>query len=146
MKNLYIFIGIFTIINISIIYYLQSLNICLSSDNKTYLILFYVACGIFLAYTYSGSFVDTFIQPPSNTDSESKLITLDVSNMNAKQVIYWIIASNNSTYNNFNNNGIIDVTDNTVNINVNTSMYMIKYRIIDVNGKLSDIFEQKINT
>ena len=144
MKNLYIFIGIFTIINISIIYYLQSLDVCLSSDNKRYLILFYVTCGIYLAYTYSGSFVDTFIQPPSNTNLESKLITLEVSN-DAKQVIYWIVASNNSTYNNFNNNGIIDVTNNTVNINVDTNMYMIKYRIIDVNGKLSDIFEQKIN-
>ena len=144
MKNLYIFIGIFIIISVSIIYYIQRLDVCLSSENKIYLILFYVACCLYLAYTYCGSFVDTFVQPPSNTDLETKLITLEVSN-DAKQVIYWIVASNNSTYNNFNNNGIIDVTNNKVNINVGTNMYMIKYRIIDVNGKLSDIFEQKIN-
>jgi len=144
MKNLYIFIGIFIIISISIIYYIQSIDVCLSPENRTYLILFYVTCCIYLSYLYSGSFVDTFIQPPSNTNLESKLITIEVSN-NAKQVIYWIVSSNNSTYNNFNNNGIIDVIDNKVNINVDTSMYMIKYRIIDVNGKLSDIIEEKIN-
>ena len=66
---------------------------------------------------------------PITTDS---YIVINVTTPNSSKLIYW--------GNDFNVNGIVDVKDNKAIIPVSNSI-SIKYRIIDINEKLSDVFD-----
>jgi len=133
MKELYLFMFLFTIVNIYIYYYIKNLNTCIDYDIKIYIGLFYIISLIYFLYLYNGlNNKNNFENTPTSTKT---FITIDLSTNpipNKSKLIYWGI--------DFNLNGIIDIINNKVVLPVD-STHSLKYRIIDINEKLSDIFD-----
>ena len=143
MKEIYIFTIVFTLINIYIYNYVNNIDTCIDGKKKTYIILFYGLSLLYLIYLFFKTNIkDTFtpsveisggiIVPSTNNPN----ITVDLSSnpeysSNSSKVIYWGI--------DFNVNGIVDIVDKKVTLPVNNQT-SLKYRIIDINEKLSNIF------
>jgi ferredoxin-fold anticodon binding domain-containing protein len=131
MKEIYIFTIFFAIINISIYYYFEDMS-CIDNNNKFYIILFYVLSLIYLINLYLNNTRDNFT--PSVIDTP---IIIDLSSnpeysLNSVKLIYWGI--------DYNINGIVDIVDGKVQLPVNHPT-SLKYRIIDINEKLSNIYD-----
>lgn len=130
MNQIYIFSIIFTIVNMYIYYYINSIETCIDNNQKIYLYLFYGVSFTYLLYLYVNfTNISNFENTPTTSES---YIVINVTTPNSSKLIYW--------GNNFNVNGIVDVKDNKAIIPVSNSI-SIKYRIIDINEKLSDIFD-----
>lgn len=132
MKEIILFTLVFTIINIYIYYYLENINSITESNSKIYILLFYGICLIYLVYLFRKKNEKYTQSSPSNTES----IIIDLSknpeyNSNSSKVIYWTI--------DFNVNGMVDIVDGKVTIMLNNKT-SLKYRIIDINEKLSGIY------
>jgi hypothetical protein len=141
MKEIYIFSLLFTIINIYIYCYMHDINSCIDPDYKTYIILFYLCSLIYLVYMYinfdhfknKDNYTSTIATPSLGNKTNS--ITIDLSNnpeytSTSQKLIYWS--------SDFNVNGIVDIVDNKAIININNTS--LKYRIIDINEKLSNVY------
>ena len=130
MNQIYIFSIIFTIVNMYIYYYINSIETCIDNNQKIYLYLFYGVSFTYLLYLYVNfTNISNFENTPTTSES---YIVINVTTPNSSKLIYW--------GNNFNVNGIVDVKDNKAIIPVSNSI-SIKYRIIDINEKLSDVFD-----
>jgi hypothetical protein len=129
MKEIYIFTIIFTIVNVCIYYYVNSIETCIDNNKKTYIYLFYGGSLIYLLYLYFNfTNISNFENTPTTT-TESYIV-INITTPNPSKLIYW--------GNDFNVNGIVDVKDNKAIIPVSNTI-SIKYRIIDINEKLSDV-------
>lgn len=130
MNQIYIFSIIFTIVNMYIYYYINSIETCIDNNQKIYLYLFYGVSFTYLLYLYVNfTNISNFENTPTTSES---YIVINVTTPNSSKLIYW--------GNDFNVNGIVDIIDNKAIIPVSNSI-SIKYRIIDINEKLSDIFD-----
>lgn len=133
MKEIYIFTIVFTLINIYIYNYVNNIDTCIDGKNKTYIILFYGLSLLYLIYLFfKTNTKDTFT--PS-VESSTRIIDLSSNpeySSNSSKVIYWGI--------DFNVNGIVDIVDKKVTLPVNNQT-SLKYRIIDINEKLSNIYD-----
>jgi hypothetical protein len=132
MKEIILFTLVFTIINIYIYYYLENINSTTESNSKIYILLFYGICLIYLVYLFTQKNKKYTQSSPSDTET----IIIDLSknpeyNSNSSKVIYWTI--------DFNVNGMVDIVDGKVTIMLNNKT-SLKYRIIDINEKLSGIY------
>ena len=135
MKNIYLFTVLFTVINIYIYYYVESVNTCIDTNSKILIILFYGSSLIYLIHLYFGRSRDSF----ANTPSINSPIIIDLStnpdyNSNSVKIIYWS--------SDFNVNGMVDIIDKkaVIEINQDNQLTYIKYRIIDNKEKLSMIY------
>jgi hypothetical protein len=129
MNEIYIFTVIFTIVNVYIYYYVNSVETCIDNNQKIYIYLFYGGSLIYLLYLY---FNFTNVNKSENTPiTIESYIVINVTTPNPSKLIYWA--------KDFNVNGIVDVKDNKAIIPVSNTI-SIKYRIIDINEKLSDVF------
>jgi hypothetical protein len=130
MNQIYIFSIIFTIVNMYIYYYINSIETCIDNNQKIYIYLFYGVSFTYLLYLYVNfTNISNFENTPTTSES---YIVINVTTPNSSKLIYW--------GNDFNVNGIVDIIDNKAIIPVSNSI-SIKYRIIDINEKLSDIFD-----
>ena len=130
MNQIYIFSIIFTIVNMYIYYYINSIETCIDNNQKKYIYLFYGISFTYLLYLYVNfTNISNFENTPTTSES---YIVINVTTPNSSKLIYW--------GNDFNVNGIVDVKDNKAIIPVSNSI-SIKYRIIDINEKLSDVFD-----
>jgi hypothetical protein len=133
MKEVILFTLVFTLINIYIYYYVENLNTCIDSNSKMYILLFYGICLIYLVYLFTKK-----NEKFTPSDSKSNTITIDLTknpeyNSKTSKVIYW--------GSDFNVNGIVDIVDivdGKVTIQCNNTS--LKYRLIDINEKLSEIY------
>jgi len=128
MKEIPIYIIIFTITNLFIYYYYT----CVDINTKIYLLVFYGVCLVYLIYLLIS------YKKRLSTDGSNLPIIIDLSKnpeytSNSSKVIYWT--------NDFNVNGMVDIVDGkaTIYINKETSL---KYRIIDINEKLSAVYSR----
>jgi len=130
MNQIYIFSIIFTIVNMYIYYYINSIETCIDNNQKKYIYLFYGISFTYLLYLYVNfTNISNFENTPTTSES---YIVINVTTPNSSKLIYW--------GNDFNVNGIVDIIDNKAIIPVSNSI-SIKYRIIDINEKLSDVFD-----
>ena len=124
LKYIILFSIVFTIINIYIYYHIED------SNTKIYVIIFYVICLINMIYLYWKNSIT--ISP--FTDN---IITIDLTKnpeykSNSSKVIYWGI--------DFNVHGMVDIINGKVIIPINNKT-SLKYRIVDINEKLSNIYD-----
>lgn len=129
MKEIILFTLVFTIINIYIYFYVENLDTCINPTVKTYIILFYGLSLIYIVYLFTKN-------KKTSTPSDQNTITIDLTtnpeyNSNSSKVIYWGT--------DFNVNGIVDIVKGKVVIILNNST-SLKYRIIDINEKLSSVY------
>ena len=132
MKEIILFTLVFTIINIYIYYYLENTNTITDPNSKIYILLFYGICLIYLVSLFTKK-SEKYTQS-SPLDTESIIIDLSKNpeyNLNSSKVIYWAT--------DFNVNGMVDIIDGKVTIMLNNKT-SLKYRIIDINEKLSAIY------
>jgi len=117
----------------------------MSLDNDVKIIYIAINILIILYIIHQIYIYTSNIKEKSFTNSPS--ITIDLSTNptltpTSSKIIYWIVNNENGNYNNFEFNGIIDIIDKKVNIQIGELTFTnieIKYRIID-NEKLSDVF------
>jgi len=113
-----------------IYYYINSIETCIDNNQKIYIYLFYGVSFTYLLYLYVNfTNISNFENTPTTSES---YIVINVTTPNSSKLIYW--------GNDFNVNGIVDIIDNKAIIPVSNSI-SIKYRIIDINEKLSDVFD-----
>jgi hypothetical protein len=127
LKYIILFTIVFTIINIYIYYHIED------SNTKIYVMIFYVMCLINMIYLYCKN------SKPSITISSStkNIITIDLTKnpeykSNSSKVIYWGI--------DFNVHGMVDIVNGKVIVPINNKT-SLKYRIVDINEKLSNIYD-----
>lgn len=136
LKDVILFTIVFTIINICIYYHIVNSNECIDFNTKTYIIIFYVICLIYMIYLYRKN-SEKYTSSITISPSSENIITMDLTknpeyNSNSSKVIYWGI--------DFNVNGMVDIINGKVTIPINNKA-SLKYRIIDINEKLSNIYD-----
>jgi hypothetical protein len=147
MKEIYIFIILVILTNIFIAYYIINKNFCIEYSEQLYIIIFYISIILYIAHLY---YYYYYYKIEDLNELDSTIIINLINNkdyiVNSDKIIYWFENINDGSYNNFNNNGIVDIIDNKVSIPYSSiddiKKYVIKYRVIK-NNVLSDVYTFK---